>query len=218
MFKNLVKNRPDTINVNAALCEEEKLLHYTDSSANLKTHPKVQKKLLPVELAAVNGFIEFMSPEFLQQWHADATNKLEELPTLSCLPMKQLAPILGIRQVDIWVLDVEGAEYAVLKGTDWDNFHASTILMECTSGKRKEHTVDDDKINFLTARGYNCRQTGRNCFCRHSSFNRSKAPPEHPTQYAHLSWRAQRHWLNMNKDPTRDPRKHPQFLSYIPKI
>jgi hypothetical protein len=105
-----------------------------------------------------------MSPEFLQQWHSDATNRLEELPTLSCLSMKQLAPILGIQQVDIWVLDVEGAEYAVLKGTDWDNFYASTILMECTSGERKEHTVDDDKIEFLATRGYSCRQTGRNCF------------------------------------------------------
>ena len=41
------------------------------------------------------------------------------VPTVQCLPPAQLFSLLGINHVDLWVLDIEGAEEQALLGTDF---------------------------------------------------------------------------------------------------
>ena len=58
------------------------------------------------------------TPSFLKQWHGPIYNnktKLEDLPTVQCMPMRRLLRNLGVKHVDIWILDVEGAEESVLQ-------------------------------------------------------------------------------------------------------
>jgi hypothetical protein len=65
----------------------------------------------------VRGVLELMSPEFVKMYHPDIDNKitpLEDLMPIYCLPMKSLLRELSITCIDIWILDVEGAEESVL--------------------------------------------------------------------------------------------------------
>ena len=70
----------------------------------------------------MRGFIEFMSPSFMKKWHGKVYNnrtKIEDLPTVQCLPTKALFRELNVKHIDIWILDTEGAEESVLRGTDF---------------------------------------------------------------------------------------------------
>ena len=89
-------NRPNAITINGALCETPKLLHLSSRA-----------------IAPVRGFVEFMAPSFLKQWHKD--KDMDDLPTVQCLPIRTILKSLGVNHVDIWILDVEGAEEAALK-------------------------------------------------------------------------------------------------------
>ena len=74
-----------------------------------------------------------MDPQYLRFWHKSLVNNsaaVNRLPTIPCLPVKNLLNILHINHIDIWVLDVEGAELSVLRGTDFEKVHFSTIVME----------------------------------------------------------------------------------------
>ena len=94
-------NRPLAINVNGALCSESKPLHYSSEG------------VIPVR-----GFVEFMTQSFIKKWHGKLYNnitKIEYLPTVQCIPVKNLLKELHVTHIDIWILDVEGAEESVLK-------------------------------------------------------------------------------------------------------
>lgn len=81
----------------------------------------------------VRGFIEFMTPSFLKKWHAPIyynRTDISTLPTVQCLPAKNLLRELRVTHVDIWILDVEGAEESVLRGTDFNQVHFNAVAME----------------------------------------------------------------------------------------
>jgi len=64
-----------------------------------------------------------MTPTFIKKWHGKIYNnktRIEDLPTVQCIPVRQLLKIINIKHIDIWVLDVEGAEESVLKVNDFD--------------------------------------------------------------------------------------------------
>jgi len=91
-YSNLKNNRPRAINVHGALCSESKLLHYSSEG------------VIPVR-----GFIEFMTPSFIRQWHGRVYNNktsIDDLPTVQCLPVKNLLKELNVKHVDLWILDV----------------------------------------------------------------------------------------------------------------
>ena len=91
-YSNLKNNRPRAVNVHGALCSESRLLHYSSEG------------VIPVR-----GFIEFMTPSFIKQWHGRVYNnrtKISDLPTVQCLPMKILLRELNVNHVDLWILDV----------------------------------------------------------------------------------------------------------------
>lgn len=100
-YRFLRINRPNAVTVNGALCSEPRLLHYSS-----------------LGVIPVRGFVEFMTPSFLKQWHGPVYNnktKLEDLPTVQCMPMRKLLSLLGVTHVDLWILDVEGAEESALQ-------------------------------------------------------------------------------------------------------
>ena len=57
--------------------------------------------------------------------------RIEDLPTVQCLTVKLLLRQLGVTHVDIWILDTEGAEESVLRGTDFREVHFNAVAMEC---------------------------------------------------------------------------------------
>jgi hypothetical protein len=137
----LVHNRKDAINVNAGLCDVPRVLHYTTAEAR-----------------NINGFVEFMDPGFKGQWHNNLVQNpelIDHLPKINCLPMKTLMPILRLTSVDIWVLDVEGAEQLVLRGTDFETFQPKVIVMECDGAGGG--SIDREKVKYLEQYDYDCR-------------------------------------------------------------
>jgi hypothetical protein len=162
-FANILKTRTDAINIQAGVCMEKRLLHYIKSEA-------------------VGGFVELMSDDFLRRWFGHLYNNEEAinaLPLVPCLPMNSLLQILYIKHVDIWVLDVEGAEFSVLQSTDFNTIHVSFIIMECDGSSIDK---DNEKMNYLQQYGFLCKTFKglggggiQNCMCRNSKRFRDRS-------------------------------------------
>lgn len=158
-YSNLKVNRENAVNVHGALCSEPRLLHYSSLG------------VLPVR-----GFVEFMTPSFLKKWHGKIYNnktRVEDLPTTQCLQVKTLLRELHVKHIDIWILDTEGAEESVLRGTDFSEVRVNVVAMECD-----EHDPSKNarKTDILEANGFKCELVERNCMCRHKLFTPRSAP------------------------------------------
>lgn len=98
-FHQLKNNRPHSINIHAALCNQTKTLHFLNNKGNL----------------AVSGIYEYLKESFIEMWHSEwyknfkeGKVKVEDLPTIACVKLEALLKVLHIYHIDIWVLDVEG--------------------------------------------------------------------------------------------------------------
>ena len=154
----MIINRKDAINVHGALCNEPMLLHYSSEG------------VLPVR-----GFIEFMAPSFIKKWHGRVYNnktRIEDLPTVQCLPVKSLLSELRVKHIDLWILDVEGAEESVLKGTDFTQVHINVVAMECDE---HDNAKNSRKTSILEEHGFKCFLVERNCMCKHKEYIPSTA-------------------------------------------
>jgi FkbM family methyltransferase len=158
-YKNLKLNREHAINAHCALCSEPQLLHYSSEG-----------------VVPVRGFVEFMSPSFIKKWHKNFYNnrtKLEDLPTVQCVTVKALLRELHVDHIDIWILDTEGAEESVLRGTDFSAVNINAVAMECD-----EHDFQKNarKTDILEANGFKCILIERNCMCKNNKHQASSAP------------------------------------------
>lgn len=144
--------------MHGALCSEPRLLHYSS-----------------LGVVPVRGFVEFMTPSFMKKWHGKIYNnrtRIEDLPTVQCLPVKLLLKELNVRHVDIWILDLEGAEESALIGTDFSAVHFNAVAMECD-----DHDISKNKrkTDILEANGFKCTLVERNCMCKHKDYVASAA-------------------------------------------
>lgn len=149
----------------------------------------------------MRGFVEFMTPLFLRKFHNKIyknITKLDDLPAVQCVKTKRLLDEIGVREIDIWILDTEGSELSVLQGTDFSTVAISTIVMECD---RSSPEKDREKVDLLQGKGYQCEQVLRNCFCKHSSFIPSSKPAEGRRHYTGIGSLAKR----KKKSSTRTP-------------
>lgn len=99
-----------------------------------------------------------MSPNFLRKWHSKIyrnITSLDTLPTVQCVQLSRLLEEFNIKHVDIWILDVEGAELSVLQGTNFDEVHFNSIVMECDSTDRNR---DNEKKEILQKNSFICEQ------------------------------------------------------------
>jgi hypothetical protein len=176
-YELLTENRKDAINIFSALCSESGLLHYTDS---IGAAPEVR------------GIVEFMSDSFIKRWMPDVASgktPLEDLAKMRCLTVKNLFRMLAVKHVDIWILDLEGAEENALLGTDFQEVQIDVVVMECEALDREQ---DERKINILEKNGFRCTHIYRNCFCKHDSYEPSTMDEKYHTTPYHWtgsSWK-----------------------------
>lgn len=154
-FEKLVENRPEALNINAALINETRQLHYLTGGT-----------------PTTRGFYEFMSEKFIKDWHGGEV-KAENLIPVTCIPITEILRKLRIKHVDIWFLDVEGAEENVLQGVDFSAIKFNAIVMECDSYNRDRNAV---KLHILKRHHYDCVHLGMTCFCKHEKFIPSESP------------------------------------------
>lgn len=162
VFRLLKSNRREAINIFTALCSNEnQVFHYTDAMGIG---------------SPVRGFIEFMDPKFLEKFHPDIFNNKtsrEDLAKMRCVTVKNLLRSLAVSRLDLWILDVEGAEEEVLLGTDFNAVHIDAIVMENDGFDKAK---DRRKVAILENNDFSCTQIDRNVFCKHKTFHPSTKP------------------------------------------
>ena len=89
--------------------------------------------------------------------------------------MTRILSDLNLKHVDIWILDVEGAEEQALLGVDFSEINFSAIVMECDD--HGEGTGKNERARkMLKIRGYDCQRLLRNCFCKNHKYTEVGLP------------------------------------------
>ena len=163
MMKN---NRKDAININCALCDSRRTVHY-----------------LPA--GTTGGIYEFMSKNFIMSWHQSLYNEsavdgrfssgsveLKDLINIECVPISDIFSLLELKRVDLWILDVEGAELIVLESVNWNKISISAIIMESDESSPEKNQM---KLDILVRNGFNCTRSVSRAdeLCTHKSFKPS---------------------------------------------
>jgi len=130
-FARLEENRPDGLNIHAALCDLSTPLHYA-------TH---------YPWPEVGGIWEFMSDQHRSRFFTGMTDvEIESLPLVSCSLLTPLLAFFNISHVNFWVLDTEGSELRILQTIDFSNLIIDAIAIEITGGADNEHGIAIRKL------------------------------------------------------------------------
>jgi len=91
--------------------------------------------------------------DFLTEARKSTMAGLQRLE-VGCSPIGHMLSVAGVKQLDLWSLDVEGAEYDVLLGMDWAHVpvHALLIEMLAVNNPRGEAGLEDIR-SLLRANG-----------------------------------------------------------------
>ncbi len=182
---DLRRNRPNSTNINVALCNGNRNLHYSSFA-----------------LDPCRGFVEFMSLPFFLYWHSALLNpgvntslayempdpwnneefltkiinreKFKSLPVIPCVSAKAVMSQLNLRHVDLWVLDTEGAEESILNSTDFSAVNIDVIAMECRNDNDADKLANNRKTAILERNNYICQQVERNCMCKRKDYKKSE--------------------------------------------
>jgi len=115
-FGSLSFQRPESLNINTALCNASRTVHFI-----------TQENIV----SAVGGILEFMTLEQRLKWFKDLSPEhLEALPIIPCQPLEPLLSMFHIKHIDLWILDVEGAEESVLSAVDLTRLDVDVIVVE----------------------------------------------------------------------------------------
>jgi len=135
-FLALVNNRPESLNINAAICSRLAPLHY----ATNKVGPNG---------GATGGFWEFMSNNMKNAYWPNAN--VANFPQVPCRPLSAMLALFQIKHVDLWVLDLEGAELEALKTFDFIAVTVDVIVVELDGGDEQK---DEAVREFLLSTGF----------------------------------------------------------------
>ena len=142
-FKALQTNRPKNRLHNVAVCDVSREVHFMRGDEG-----------------AVTGIFEFMAPSFRAEWFkGSASARLEDVSDkIRCEPLWRVLGKDGLREkkhIDFLSLDVEGAEFEVLKTIDFTAQQFGVIFYEADP-----HNVVKNEIvkSYLEARGYTFRE------------------------------------------------------------
>jgi FkbM family methyltransferase len=161
-YQSLLQNRNQSVNIYAILCNETKLLHY----------------LHRITPSSVDGILEFMEERFVQKFHKmywlqkNTMARKNYLDEIQCHPFSDLVRNLSLPRVDLWVLDVEGAELNILQGTFPLPIPIDVIMVEIA--RRDIISKDKDQvIELLEKEGYICQPHQMNEICHRKDFTPS---------------------------------------------
>ena len=156
-YAGLVRNRPEALNIHAALCNSSGPLHWVSYD----------------EVTSINGFWEMLSKEVKDKWFTHITPEVvAALPATTCRPLTPMLDMFGIRHIDLWVLDIEGSEYMALSTVDWARTEIDVISVEVLPPQTEEERAHEELVKtILTRAGYAAHsQQGRNTWWVRAGF------------------------------------------------
>jgi len=137
-FASLQGNRPNDDTFNFAVCSHSSEVTFVNSGEG-----------------AVTGILEFMAPSFVSTWHPENA----EHTKIRCEPLSNILEQSALRtetqMIDFLSLDVEGAEFEVLKTIDFDKVEFGIIFYEADEHNPLKNQA---MITFLEERGYRFRE------------------------------------------------------------
>ena len=154
----LAKNSPDACSFSAAICNDTKKVHYSVESG-------------------VGGILEFMSDEFRQSFHKSTLytpysewKNIRNVKVIPCLPLRSVLSSVNVSHINLWILDVEGAELEVMRTVNFTAVKFDVIAVETDvhfrPGGFKQHVIE-----FLLKFGYVLSwDHGRNSWFTRSDF------------------------------------------------
>lgn len=157
-FAALARNRPESLNFHAALCSASESLHYV-SDAVVRAAGVARTFAPNAEgMTPVSGFWEFMSASLRERWWAGLNDStVATFPKTPCRSLSHLLQLFGISHVDMWVLDVEGAEDSVLAGF---NFSSVTVDVVCVELDGTAPDKDERARTTLRENGFILHRKG----------------------------------------------------------
>jgi FkbM family methyltransferase len=139
-YQNLVKNRPNEIaTVNAAVCASGQTVHWYQSPSN-----------------ALSGVWEFTNESYRRRWWKNATLK-DDAVAIECSPLNDILKQHARQHsfFDIFSLDVEGAEFQVLKSFNFNETSFGIIVVENDDTNQRKNMAVKSLLRF---NGYNLVQ------------------------------------------------------------
>jgi hypothetical protein len=137
-FRLLVRNRPNEIaKIHAGVCDTKRSVHYVEGGG------------------PTGGIWELAPQSFKDQWWKGITLDSPKVQVVDCAPLTELLQShLGRRSsffFDFFSLDVEGAEFDILKTLDFARFGFGILLVEADVHNPLKNLV---VRQFLESRGY----------------------------------------------------------------
>lgn len=135
-FSELVKNRPNSINLNICISDEEG----------------------EVDFCAVNGYAEMLSG-IEKSYHPDHKLRIEseiqkhggnkEIVKISSKPLSQVLFENKISKVDYLSIDTEGSEFQILKSINFDVVDIKAITTENSSQSDIQSFLESKEFTFV---------------------------------------------------------------------
>jgi len=144
-FEQLKQNRKDgeIALEHMAICSKQMMVHWVADNPDRATH----------------GIHEFMSPRFLHRWHPQLEgippSQLSKASGVTEVPCNTMTSILdkhSVNHIDLFSLDVEGAELEVLQSVDFSRISFGLLIIESNN-----HTAELKAI--LEPHGYKYVET-----------------------------------------------------------
>lgn len=156
--KGLMDNGKNSFAFSCAICDTTRQVHY-------------------IERGGVSGIIEFMSPAFVKRFHPDTLtlepSQWHTLPLVTkvgCFPLHKILAVTNVYHINVFVVDVEGGELAMLHSINWSAILFDVIIVE-TDTLYRPPAYNLQVIAFLANKGYHVVYTkGRNTWFKHFAF------------------------------------------------
>ena len=158
-WRALVRQRPESINIHAALCSRPQQLTFVYKEAN----------------DAVAGLWELMSPSSQRGFWGHLLNSPEKLaafPKVSCVPVQSLLDMFRITHIDFWVLDIEGGELDAVQSVDFTRTRVDVIVVEAFYDPEQDERVRAalTRVGFVLHSLQEVATGGGNMWYTHHSF------------------------------------------------
>lgn len=157
MYAKMVASRPHDIGINAAICDRHRSVHFSPGGAG---------GLGGIGGPAIAGIYEFMNDAFREQWHSKVDPA--SLQLIPCMPLSTILSKFGVKEIDFWSLDVEGAELQVLQTFDFSSVRISVVCIEADG---HDPVRDQQVIELMESHGYVYQESLlRNAWFTHPHF------------------------------------------------
>jgi hypothetical protein len=147
-YFEVLKNRPKAISVNTAVCSKLSTVHYL-SFPGRRDVGGILEFMTQTHFDIIKKWPEF--PEELRGFDKLDTQMLSQTPKVACMGLQTVLDLLQLHHISFLSLDVEGAEFEVLKTL---NLSKIVIDVVCIEASGHEPAKEDRIRQYMLSNGF----------------------------------------------------------------